>query len=86
MTAECVGTAEGRRLSAEPKEKSCALGGLKLLDRVGGYTFTMKGRREKASPLHGALGCLAEGHSREADLPLLTLSEFSADLGSVLQQ
>jgi len=32
-----------------------------------------------------ALGCLAEGHSRKADLPLLTLGEFSADLGGILK-
>lgn len=32
------------------------------------------------------LGGFAEGHCGEANLPLLTLSEFSADLGSILQQ
>ena len=47
----------------------------------------MKGRREKAKcPRHEALGCLAEGHGGEADLPLLTLGEFSADLGGVLRR
>lgn len=31
-------------------------------------------------------GCFAESHGGEADLSLLALSEFPADLGSVLQQ
>lgn len=37
-------------------------------------------------PSHGALGGLAEGHGRKADFPLLTLSEFSADLGGILKR
>ena len=47
----------------------------------------VKGREEKSLVIsHRALGSLAEGHYREVDFPLLTLSEFSANPGGILQQ
>lgn len=53
----------------------------------GGIYFHVEGKRgNQQSPSHRELGCLAESHGREADFSLLTLGEFSADLGSVLQQ
>ena len=52
---------------------------------VGIYFHDEGKGRESEVPHHEALGCLAEGHGGEADLPLLALSDFSADLGGVLQ-
>lgn len=47
----------------------------------------VKGRGEKSLiPSHMTLGSLTESHSRKANFPLLTLSEFSADLGGVLKR
>lgn len=39
-----------------------------------------------AGSLSPDLGCFAESHGREADVSLLALSEFSADLGSILKR
>lgn len=47
---------------------------------------TCPGKGGSAGSLSPDLSCFAESHGREADLPLLALSEFSADLGSILQQ
>lgn len=47
----------------------------------------VKGRGEQSLiPSHITLGSLTESHSRKANFPLLTLSEFSADLGGILKR
>ena len=78
---------EGKSVSAEPKENSCVPQVLKHFRLHCGDRFHAEGKvgGGKLCPSPRASGCLAECHSRKADLPLLTLSEFSADLRGILQ-
>lgn len=93
LTPNCSMTAGLRQRSGaaaggatEPKENSYVYDTEAFQGCMGGDSLTVTGRGEEPGPSHGALGGLAESHGREAHLPLLTLGEFSADLGGVLKR
>lgn len=55
------------------------------LQTKGGAARACPGMGERLV-LSPYLGCFAESHCGEADLSLLALSEFSADLGGILKR
>lgn len=76
---EVTGTAERRTtavvISAKAAGQRQGCVGLPRGRGAAGFLWRRRG-----------LGGFAQRHCREADLSLLTLSEFSADLGSVLER